>query len=70
MTGNFRESGSILQGTKMGECLGFHIELSLCSDEPEDKIAQLIQLSRQICFTEVTLANKVPVTFSHSLNSG
>ena len=68
VTGQFREFGSILQGTKEGECLGFHIELSLHSDESEEAIAQLVQLSRRICFTEAALTDETPVTFSHELN--
>ena len=68
VTGQFREQGSILQGTKEGECLGFHIELTLSSNEPEEEINQLIQLARRVCFTEAALTNKISVTFSHTQN--
>ena len=68
VTAQFREYGSILRGTKTGECLGFNIDLSLSSDEPQEIIAELIRLSRQICFTQSALTHNTPITFTHTLN--
>ena len=64
----FREGGSVLGGTQRGTSDGFSIEFSLESDEPEQKIAELIQLAHRMCFTEYALAHAVPLTYRHRLN--
>jgi uncharacterized OsmC-like protein len=68
VTARFRESGSVLQGTKEGECEGFDIELSINSDEPAEEIAELIRLSHRMCFTEDALSGEVKLTTRHHLN--
>ena len=65
---HFQEQGSVLQGTAEGWCNGFEIELALESAEPTEAIAELIRLSHQMCFTEVTLTGKVTLTRRHLLN--
>jgi hypothetical protein len=55
----FRESGSVLAGTKVGQCQGFEIEVS---------IAGLIRLAHRMCFTEDALSGKIELTTRHLLN--
>ena len=64
----FREQGSVLQGTSIGVCERFEVELSIDSDEPESEIAELIRLSHQMCFTESALTEKVELRQVDRLN--
>ena len=64
----FQERGSVLGGTQRGNSKSFSIEFSLDSDEPEQKIAELIQLAHGMCFTEYALSHSVPLSYSHRLN--
>jgi organic hydroperoxide reductase OsmC/OhrA len=65
---HFREWGSVLGGTAEGRCEDFDIELSVESDEPQEKVSELIRLAHQMCFTEDVVMNKVEVKTRHLLN--
>ncbi len=59
----------MLAGSAEGRCDGFEIELSLESDEDPEKIAGLIRLAHQMCFTEDALGGgRVRLTRVHRLN--
>ncbi len=58
----------MLAGSAEGRCDGFEIELSLESDEDPEKIAGLIRLAHQMCFTEDALGGKARFTRLHRLN--
>lgn len=64
----FSERGSVLKGTKEGECLGFHVELAVESQESETEIREILRLAHRMCFTEDALSRATSVTYSHSLN--
>jgi len=64
----FREQGSVLQGTQRGSCEGFSIELSVDSDEPAEAIAALMRLAHGMCFTEDALSRETKLTATHRLN--
>lgn len=64
----FKESGSILNGTKNGEALSFAIELSMDSDEPEDQIKGLMQLAHRMCFAEDSLVRAMGLEIKHRWN--
>jgi organic hydroperoxide reductase OsmC/OhrA len=68
VTAHFRESGSVLGGTKQGSCDGFEIELAIESDGPPEEIAGLIRLAHRMCFTEDALSGQVALTTRHRLN--
>ncbi len=68
VTARFREQGSILKGTKEGECRVFRVELWLDSDEPAGEIADLIRLARRMCFTEDALSRPMELRVSQWLN--
>ncbi len=68
VTARFREQGSVLKGTKEGECEGMQVELWLESDEPLAEIADLIRLARRMCFTEDALTRPVDLKVTHWLN--
>jgi uncharacterized OsmC-like protein len=68
VTGFFHEQGSVLKGDAEGFCDGFEVEISLETDEPPEKIASLIQMSRKMCFTEKALTGSVEVRVSQNIN--
>jgi len=65
---HFHEHGSVLAGTAGCMCEDFEIELAVESDEPEEKISELIRLAHRMCFTEDVLSRKVDVKTRHLLN--
>ena len=65
---HFHEMGSIQQGSKTGSCDGFEVEVSLDTEEPPERIAELIRLAHEMCFTEAALLSPVPVTARHVVN--
>jgi organic hydroperoxide reductase OsmC/OhrA len=68
VTAHFHEQGSVLRGDAEGFCDGFEVEISLDSDETAEQIDLLIQLARQMCFTEKALMGSVPVNMSQQIN--
>jgi organic hydroperoxide reductase OsmC/OhrA len=68
VTAHFHEQGSVLAGTAEGRCQGFEVEISIDSDEEEQKIAELIRLAHQMCFTEDALTGQVQISRVHRLN--
>jgi len=68
VTAHFHEQGSVLKGDAEGFCDGFEIEILIDSEEEETKIADLIKVSRQMCFTEKALMESIPVKVSQQVN--
>lgn len=68
VTAHFHEQGSVLRGDAEGFCDGFEIEILIESDEDPEKIADLVRISREMCFTEKALMGSVPVKVSQQLN--
>ena len=64
----FFRKGSILGGTIQSGSLGIEVEVDVESDESEDKIAHLVHVARESCFTHGALANSVPVETILRLN--
>ena len=68
VTAHFHEQGSVLRGDAEGFCDGFEIEILIESDEDPQKIAELVRISRAMCFTEKALMGTIPVKVSQQLN--
>jgi len=66
--GRFHEQGSVLRGDAEGFCDGFEVEIQVESEEAPEKIADLIRLARQMCFTEKALAGSTPIDVRQTLN--
>jgi organic hydroperoxide reductase OsmC/OhrA len=62
-----KTEGSVLQGTVQAACLGFETHLELESDEPPERIQQLMRNAEHGCFTMQALAG-VPFTRTATLN--
>jgi uncharacterized OsmC-like protein len=68
VSAHFHEQGSVLRGDAEGFCDRFEVEITIESDEPREKIAELIRLARQMCFTERALMGSTPVTVTQIVN--
>lgn len=68
VTGTFRVTGSVLQETIVGECVGIQTKVSLRSDAPESDVARLLKVAENGCFTIAALRNPTPVTTEVELN--
>lgn len=60
-----KSEGSVLQGTVQATCLGFQSRLELESDEPPERIRQLMRNAEHGCFTMEALLQ--PVTFERTV---
>ena len=64
----FFRKGSILGGTIQSGSLGIEVRVDVESDEPRDKIARLVRVTQESCFTHGAIANPVPVKTDVRLN--
>jgi uncharacterized OsmC-like protein len=64
----FFRKGSILGGTIQSGRLGIEVQVEVESDEPKDKIARLVRVAQESCFTHGAIANPVPVETNVRLN--
>ncbi len=62
-------TGSTRAGTIKSGASGLAVHVEVVSDEPPDRIAELIRVAKNSCFTHGALGEVVPVTMSASLNS-
>jgi hypothetical protein len=60
--------GSALAGTMRGGALGLETHIAVESDEPPERIRQLIRMGEQTCFTLQSLIHPVPVQTHVKLN--
>jgi len=63
----FRE-GSVIAGTAKSHCDSIVTDLQLESDEPAERIAQLIRMAEASCFTMAALRNVAPVELCATVN--
>ena len=64
----FKEQGSILAGTKRGNCEGFKITLTLRGDHDPEDTRELIKVAHQMCFTEDVLTHGAQIETVHTYN--
>lgn len=64
----YRMEGSALKGTMRAHCLGMETLLEIDSDEPPERIQELVRMGEQTCFTMQALANPVPIETRTRLN--
>ncbi len=63
----FRE-GSILGGTAKSGALGVETTVEIASDEPAERIAQLVRMAKASCYTHGAAAEAIPVDTRVLLN--
>jgi organic hydroperoxide reductase OsmC/OhrA len=61
-----KTEGSVLQGTVQATCLGFDVKLELESEEPPERIKQLLRNAEAGCFTMQALT--APVSYERTVN--
>jgi organic hydroperoxide reductase OsmC/OhrA len=68
VTGKYLREGSLLRGDARSFADSCQIEVSLDSDEPAERIAQLIKEAEASCFTIGALRNPTPVDLVAAVN--
>lgn len=68
VTARFRRTGSVLQETARGECVGFTIHLSVRSGADPEVVRRVLQTAHATCYTEACLRAEVPVEIHHEVN--
>ena len=66
-TTKFVRGGSILAGDIYGEPGGIVTNIDVGSDEPADKVANIVKLAEQSCFALQSMMQNTPVTASATL---
>ncbi len=64
----FHEQGSALKGDKQGACDGFDISIQVDSEEPKEKIIELMNMARSVCFAIDAITREHPPRFENTLN--
>jgi len=68
VTAKYFREGSVIAGTAKAICDGITTELSLESDEPAERVAQLIKMAEASCYTMAALRNAVPCDLVSTVN--
>lgn len=68
VTARYHRAGSILAGDARTTCDSIKTELSLDSDEPPERVAQLIKMAEATCFTLAALRHPAPVALEATVN--
>ena len=68
VTARYHRAGSILAGDAHTTCDSIKTELALDSDEPPERVAQLIKMAEATCFTIAALRNPAPVALEATVN--
>ena len=68
VTARYAREGSVLAGNAQTRCDAIKTELSLDSNEPPERLAQLITMAEATCFTMAALRNPAPVALEATVN--
>ncbi len=68
VSARYHRAGSILAGTATAGCDTVRTDVQLDSDEPDERIAELIRVAENSCFTIGALRNPVPTELGVVLN--
>jgi hypothetical protein len=68
VTARYHREGSVLAGNAHTMCDSIKTVLSLDSDEPPERVAQLIKMAEATCFTLAALRNPAPVALEATVN--
>ena len=64
----FWQEGSLKDGSVQSGCLGLETYVYVDSDEPPERIRELIRMGERMCYTVQSLMNPVPVRTYTKLN--
>ena len=68
ITASYAREGSVIAGNARTRCDAIKTELSLDSDEPPERVAQLIKMAEATCFTLTALRSPSPVALEAVVN--
>jgi hypothetical protein len=68
ITARYAREGSVIAGNARTLCDLIKTEVSLDSDEPPGRVAQLIKMAEATCFTLSALRNPSPVALEATVN--
>jgi hypothetical protein len=68
VTAQYAREGSILAGTIRSWCDSIKTELDLESEEPAERVAQLVRMAEASCFTLGTVRGATPTELVVTLN--
>jgi hypothetical protein len=68
VSARYHRAGSILAGTATAGCDTVRTDVQLDSDEPDERIAELIRVAENSCYTIGALRNPVPTELGVVLN--
>jgi hypothetical protein len=68
ITARYSREGSVIAGNARTLCDSIKTQLSLDSDEPPERVAQLIEMAEATCFTLAALRNPSPVALEAAVN--
>lgn len=64
----FSQQGSALAGTMQAGAVGLDLQVDIKSDEPVEKVQQLVKMGKQTCYTHQAVAGSMPISTSIRLN--
>ena len=67
-TTRFIRGGSVLKGDIYGAPGGIETTIDVDSDEPAEKVANVVRMAEQSCFAIQSMMQNTPVTASATLN--
>jgi hypothetical protein len=68
VTAQYRRAGSVLAGTASAGCDRVTTDVTLESEAPQDRVAQLIRMSEASCYTIGALRDPTPCDLVVTLN--
>ncbi len=68
VTARYHRAGSILAGTATAGADSIRTDVQLKSDEPDERIAELIRVAENSCYTIGALREPVPTELAVELN--
>lgn len=68
VTAQYAREGAILPGTIRSWCESIKTELELDSEEPAERVAQLIRMAEASCFTLGTVRSSMPTELVVTVN--
>jgi hypothetical protein len=68
VTAQYARDGAILAGTIRSWCQSIRTEVSLDSDEPEERVRQLIRMAEASCYTLGTVRAATPTELVVTVN--
>lgn len=64
----FSQKGSALAGTMQARAVGLELRIDIESDEPPERVRQLVKMGKQTCYTHQAVTDAMPIRTSVRLN--